>query len=211
MPESPLPEQPQVDQATSLEALVAKQSSDVQRIVNSDAVLQGNIRRITNLEEFLKKLEQHKHLFDDTQNNGDNQAAREQFFSDHIQGFRYDAVTDDGRDFSTLSKSDLSNLTDNEYDRYRRWRRKEIEKKDQKISVDKSVVDEITMSTAKDNQHINQLENSNIDRKKGFEQLNALVQSAQSALSNAGKDRVEREINTLKSDPQALQALGIPE
>jgi len=82
MPENPPPEKRRVEQASSVDAIVAKQPLEVRSIVNSDAVLKGNIGRITNLEDFLAKLEKNQHLFDDTQNNGDNQAARSEFLRD---------------------------------------------------------------------------------------------------------------------------------
>jgi len=66
MPESSPPEKPEVEKNSSAEAIVAQQSQEVQRIIKGDAVLERNIGRITNLEEFLNKLEQNKHLFDDT-------------------------------------------------------------------------------------------------------------------------------------------------
>ncbi|HMW61944.1 MAG TPA: hypothetical protein PKA91_19960 [Leptospiraceae bacterium] len=66
MPESPPLEQPSIKDSPSVEAIVAQQSQQVQHIIKGDAVLERNIGRITNLEEFLNKLEQNKHLFDDT-------------------------------------------------------------------------------------------------------------------------------------------------
>lgn len=82
--------------------------------------------------------------------------------------------------------------------------------KHQQLNIDQSAINILVTSTAISEEKITEKQREYSEEAMKLEKLEKYVQSAQDALSDPGKARVEREVATLKNNPQALQELGIP-
>jgi hypothetical protein len=195
--------------------ILAKQSEKIQKIIESDLILQKNLDQIRNPKEFFQKLEENRHIFE----KADNSSVQKIFLEQSLKGLEYWQYTRDGREFGKLSEEDVGKLDIREKIAHKKWsieneKRKTIAiKKEADKEWEKAITEEQRLSWNKEKaitiaQEADKEWEKAINGKyfidqieKKLPELSDLVKRSKDSLSSSGQSEIESQLQKAKSDP----------